>query len=339
MKSLFAIVPIEDRGKALKLLTDKGLLRGDFPVFREDNFLYVPVTDDVKSFNIEYEIVKRKIESPSRSENKLRALMNVPDDLKPLIPRSFDIVGRIAIIKLPEPLLLYVKEIGSALLKANKSIDTVALDEGVKNRMRIRDLKIIAGKESLTTLHREYGITLEMDLSKVYFSPRLATERWRVAQEVKEGEKIIDMFSGVGPFSIMIAKHCKQEKIYAIDINPDAIEYMRSNIKRNRVYNIEPICGDARAIVTRLEKVDRIIMNLPHSAFDFLETASSAIKENATIHYYEFLSEGEKLNRIQDIEKLGHSLGKEIKITTERDVHTYSARSQLYCLELNVIER
>ncbi len=339
MNYLFAIVPIGDSSKALKRFTEKGLRRRDLPVFREDDFLYVPVTDDVKSLNIEYQIVERKLDSSSKSENKLRAMVNVPENLKPLIPRSFDIVGRIAIIKLPEPLLPYEKEIGSALLKANKSIDTVAIDKGVKNRMRIRDLKVIAGKESLITLHKEFGISLEMDLSKVYFSPRLATERWKVAQEVKKGEKIIDMFSGVGPFSIMIAKHCEPEKIYAIDINPDAIKYMSSNIKRNKVHNIEPICGDARAIVTRLEKVDRIIMNLPHSAFDFLETASSSIKEKGIIHYYEFLSEEEKLNRAQDIEKLGKSLGKEIKIKMERDVHTYSARAQLYYLELNLIER
>ena len=246
-------------------------------------------------------------------------------------------IGKIAIIKLPEELMPYKEAVGKAILKANKSIETVANDEGVKGEERIRLLEIMAGKNQLATVHKEYGIELELDLSRVYFSPRLATEHWRVAQMVKEGEVVIDMFCGAGPFSILIAKNSRPKTVYAVDINEDAIHYLRRNIERNKVSNIKAMQGDSKEIVPELESAHRIIMNLPFSAYEFLWAALTNIKDKSIIHYYEVLGQEEKEKRIHDIMDIAGSQGIEIVILGERQVHTYSPDSSLYCLDLEII--
>jgi tRNA (guanine37-N1)-methyltransferase len=339
MKSLYVVVPIKESGKILEELKKEGLMRRDMIIDRDERFLYIPVLQEIEGYPLEYEVIEREIGASKAANRDYRDILDISEDLIPLLPRSFDIVGKIALMKIPEPLLSHEREIGNALLRTVKSIDTVARDDGVKERKRIRDLKVIAGKESLFTIHKEHGITLEMDLSKVYYSPRLATERWRVVESVQEDETIIDMFSGVGPFSIMIAKHRRPKRIYAIDINPDAVEHLLSNIKRNKVQGIDPICGDAGEIVPGLDKPDRIIMNLPHSAYDYLEIALSALNSGGIIHYYEILSEEEKESRISKIMQNAESIEKNIEIQSEREVHTYSAKAKLYSLELKVLEK
>ena len=125
----------------------------------------------------------------------------------------------------------------------------IAMDKGVKGELRVRDLHIMAGGDTSETVHMEYGIKLLIDPSKAYFNPRLANERKRIATLVKDGETVVDMFAGVGPFSIMIAKYARPEVIFAMDLNHDAIEYMKKNIELNKVTNIVPMEGNSRELI------------------------------------------------------------------------------------------
>jgi tRNA (guanine37-N1)-methyltransferase len=245
-------------------------------------------------------------------------------------------VGNVAIIKLPHELFDYKREIGKAILQAHKNIETVAMDLGVEGEERVRQIDILLGKDSTLTVHKEYGMELEVDLSKVYFSPRLASEHWRVAQFVKKGEVVLDMFCGVGPFAILIAKDRSPSRVYAIDINEVAIYFLKRNIDRNRVSRVIALKGDSRDLVPNLESVDRIIMNLPFSSFDFITLALSNIKDNGIIHYYEFLEHDGKLDRLRDIQEIAGNQNIEIECLLERNVHSYSPDSGLYCYDLKV---
>ena len=131
-----------------------------------------------------------------------------------------------------------------------------------------------------------------LDVKKVYFSPRLATERRRISEQVEDNEIIVDMFAGIGPFPISIAREHKV-KIYAIDINPDAYKYIKKNIELNKLEgNIIPLLGDVGEVLQGLNiKADRIIMNLPGTAWNYLDTAIKSLKHGGVIHYYEFASE------------------------------------------------
>lgn len=239
---------------------------------------------------------------------------------------SFDIVGDIAIIKFREDIDL--NEIADYILKKHKNIKNVAVDYGVTGKTRVRNLELIRG-ERTETIHREYGVRIKVDISKVYFSPRLATERWKVVSSVNDGEVIYDMFAGCGPFSVLIAKY-RNVRIYAGDINPYAIEYLKENIRLNKVGNIYPLLGDAKEIYRKIpEKVDRVIMNLPHSASEFIPYAIETLKKRGVIHYYEILPKDEVHNKNFD--------EYDLKILEYHRVHEYSLAKTLFSFLLQKI--
>ena len=244
---------------------------------------------------------------------------------------SFDIVGDIAIIKYREGIDCI--KIGNEILKKHKNIKNVAVDYGVEGDYRIRKIKLILGNTT-ETIHREFGIRIKVDISKVYFSPRLATERWRVVQDVKDGETIFDMFAGCGPFSIMIAKY-RDVKIYSCDINLDAIEYLKENIKLNKVKGIFPILGDSREVIENIPRVDRIIMNLPHKSYEYLPYALKKIKRGGKINYYELLNK--ENNRKKDLYALADKNGEKINIENMHVVHEYSPSKAIYSFIIKII--
>jgi len=339
MKSYCIAVPKKKGEEVRVALLEGGLLRKDRSIARNKNFIYFPINDVGEDSILGYEVLEREFEILERRVKSYKDVVNVANELRKLLPTSFDMIGKIALVKLSDEILDYKKEIGIAILQANKSIDTVALDLGVEGEERIRRLEILAGKKTTETLHKEYGIELEIDPFKIYFSPRLATEHWRIAQMVEEGEVIIDMFCGVGPFSILISNYCKPKLIYAIDINEEAVFYLERNIKRNKVSNIKPILGDSKAIVPKLESADRIIMNLPFSSYEFLSTAFSNVKNNGIIHYYEVLTDKKKERRFEDLIKIGEESDVIIKKLSDKAVHTYSPDSSLFCFDLKVERR
>lgn len=236
---------------------------------------------------------------------------------------SFDIVGDVAIIKFRED--LDIDALATHILSQHKNVKNVAVDYGVEGETRVRRLQLIRGSRT-ETVYREYGIRLKVDVAKVYFSPRLATERWRVVESVKDGEIIYDMFAGCGPFSILIAKN-RDVKIYAGDINPHAIEYLKENIKLNKVQNVFPLLGDARKVWKEIpEKVSRVIMNLPHNSYEFIDVAKSVLQDGGLINYYEILPKDYPLNsRFED---------ESIKILEVHRVHEYSPSKTLFSFTL-----
>ena len=206
--------------------------------------------------------------------------------------RGFDIIGDIAIVKFDGRLskkekLKAVKEI----LKRNKNIKNVFEKVGItQGEERVPKLRKLVGETSLT-IHRENGFSFYVDVKKVYFSPRMGNERLRIIKKVKNNERVLDMFCGVGPFAIPIAK--KASKVVAIDINKNAIQLLKKNIKLNKISNIDYYCGDSKKITKSLEsKFDRIIMNFPLSAYKFLEAAVKKCDKKAIVHLYAFVKDG-----------------------------------------------
>jgi len=207
---------------------------------------------------------------------------------------KFEMIGDIAIIEDKyDPSILKRKNIRSVYRKTG---DT----EGI---YRIKKYEYVAGEKNTETIHKEYGCRYMLDIRKVYFNPRLATERYRIAEKVRDGERILDMFAGVGPFSILIAKK-KNVEIHSIDINPDAFYYLKKNIEINKVRNVFPYLGDCREIVKELPDFDRIIMNLPKSSLDFMDTALNKIKKNGIIHLYSIKQKEEIKYNVIDIQKV-----------------------------------
>jgi tRNA (guanine37-N1)-methyltransferase len=337
MRSLCIVVPRQEGEAVRKKLSDLGLLDQDLHIKRENELLLIPIRERPAPGELDdkYAIKEDDFDQRgARFKSYKDAVEGVPKDLLPLLPTSFDVVGDIALIKLPEELFGYGKKIGKAMLEATPSVRIVAHDKGVQGIERIRDLEVLAGEGGLVTVHREHGMRFEVDVSRCYFSPRLATERTRVATLVRDGERVLDMFAGVGPFSVLIAKTRKVEKVIAIDINPIAIEYLKKNILLNKVQNVEPVCADAKDFIKTVDPVDRVIMNLPHTGFEFLGDAILACAEDATIHFYEITDEAQ--TRTKDIEALAILLGRTAKVVGTREVRTYSPTESQWAFDIKV---
>jgi len=207
---------------------------------------------------------------------------------------AYDIIGDIAIVKRTPGFQADATEIARKIVAANKHVRTVLLQATpVLGEYRTRALEWILGEKKTETVHREHGCQFKVDLAKAYFSPRLLYERIRVARKVTPSETVINMFAGVGCFSIIIAKYSQASKVFSIDINPEAIRYMFENVLLNKVAGrVSTILGDSRAI-TELHltaRADRVLMPLPAMAVTYLDAAILALKPKlGSIHIYDFV--------------------------------------------------
>jgi len=224
------------------------------------------------------------------------------------IYKSYDIVGDIAIIRVPEPQLRYSKLIAEAIMTIHHEVKSVwRQSSSVSGDFRLRKLEHILGKETTETCYREHGCIYKTDLKKAYFSPRLSYERMRIAGLIQRGETVVNMFAGVGCYSIAIAKHSAPMKVYSVDVNPSAFQYLRENIRLNRVEAVVvPLQGDAKEVIEmELQNVaDRVLMPLPELAYDYLDYARLALKPaGGWIHYYSFEHAKKGEDPVQKAEK------------------------------------
>jgi tRNA (guanine37-N1)-methyltransferase len=215
-----------------------------------------------------------------------------PEDIRQVYS-SFDVVGDIAIIKLPSTSSVNAQTIAKVIMDTHRNVKTVLLQASpVAGDLRLRPLIYVAGENKTNTVHTEFGCLFAVDVAKCYFSPRLSHERTRIASMVETDETVVNMFAGVGCFSIIIAKHSGAAKVFSIDVNPAAIQFMKENIRLNRVYDkVNPLLGDSKEIInSRLQYVaDRVLMPLPEKALEYLPYAVSALKvSGGWIHYYGF---------------------------------------------------
>jgi len=211
---------------------------------------------------------------------------------------AFDQIGDIIIVRIPDSLLSKKKIIGKTLLEQVKTAKSVFYQSSsVEGDFRTRDLEILAGVDKTETEYKEFGCRFMVDVEKAFFSPRLSTERDRIADLVQDGEIVINMFGGVGMFSIIAAKR-KKCTVYNIDINPIAAKLCEKNIALNKklVGRVVSIHGDAAKIIEEqfCDQGDRVLMLLPERSDEFLNSAILATKSNGIIHYYSHIHADEK---------------------------------------------
>ncbi|UCC57606.1 MAG: class I SAM-dependent methyltransferase family protein [Candidatus Bathyarchaeum sp.] len=337
-------VPKKLGEQAIRLVTNLELFNRELKIQQVDNHLCIPLTAEplaavLKKFEINLQDFEISVHNfPEREKRHFTHFDLLSDKLPPniltRIPRAIDFVGDIAIVEIPPELADHKKPIGEALLKAHKQTSTVLAKSGaVEGVYRLRDFEVIAGVHKTVTVYREYGCVYHVDVAKAYFSPRLSSEHNRVASQVKEGETVVDLFAGVGPFSILIAKKYPAVKVYAVDVNPDAIAFLKRNVYLNRVEKqVVPILGDARKVVREelTEVADRVIMNLPETAIEYVDVACDAIRSDGGImHYYGFTKDSEPLEKArvrltEAVRRSNRQLKKILLAKTVREVAPYT---------------
>ena len=233
-----------------------------------------------------------------------KALENILSDKDSKeIVSAFDQIGDIIIVRIPDSLISKKNIIGKTLLDQVKTAKSVFHQSSpVEGDFRTRNLELIGGDKKTETEYRENGCRFIVDVEKAFFSPRLSTERERISNLVTDNDVIINMFGGVGMFSLLAAKK-KLSTVYNIDINPVATKLCEENIKLNKLKGkVISLNGDATKIIKEKlqDKADRVLMLLPERSDEFLDTAISSLKKNGVIHYYSHIHAEKK----QDAPKL-----------------------------------
>lgn len=255
-----------------------------------------------------------------------------------LLPRSYQIIGKILLIKLKPELLKQKKLIGKEILKLLPYVHSIALQKEIKGAVRKPKIEIIAGCKRTQTLHKEHGCKFLIDINKIMWSKGNKEEKKRLFKQVKHGEVVVDMFSGLGYFSIILAK--KARKIYAIDINPEAIKYLGKNVWLNKCENkIEILKGECRKFAPLLKnRADRIIMGYIYETEKFLPAALKIAKNKSIIHFHRTvkIDEIEKLK--QEIVKIARKSNCKIKFLLCKKVKSYAPNIWHVVLDLKVIK-
>ena len=218
-----------------------------------------------------------------------------------LLSSSFDVIGDIAIIKIPKDLGDKDDLIGGEILHRMKNIRTVLKQASdVRGEFRTRDLSFVAGEEKYETIYKESGLLFKVNVASAYFSPRLSTERLRIRSLVSDGEQIFNMFAGIGTFSLIIAK-TRMCEIKSVDKNPEAIKLSHESIELNRKMKgtVRPVLSDAGEFAANHKgEFDRVLMPLPEKASEYLSSAMTSAKEKSgsVIHYYVHVGEEDFYN-------------------------------------------
>jgi tRNA (guanine37-N1)-methyltransferase len=241
----------------------------------------------------------------------------IPSDLIGMVPHSFDIIGSkgraVAIIEVPPDLEPYGKVMGEALMRVQRNVKSV-LSKGTERigEYRVRNMVLLAGDRDTEVIHKESGCYFKVDPVTAYFSPRESTEREKISSQVSPGERVLVMFSGIGPFAICIAKRQPKAQCVAIELNPNAHKYCLENISLNKVGDrVSAVMGDVRQVCpTLVDRFDRVLMPLPMGAYEYLDIAIPMVKPGGTLYFYHWaqrdepFSEGEKI-LLQTVRDLG----------------------------------
>jgi tRNA (guanine37-N1)-methyltransferase len=280
----------------------------------------------------------------------------LPEDIIDLIPKSYDVIGKIAIIEFDrfnslsvDKTSLYKKKVAKAIVKVNKKVETIYEKKSeVKGKYRLKELRPIFGVDNPETFHKENHCIFKLDVKNTYFTPRLVFERKRLSLlKFAQNELIVDMFAGVGPISIQIAKN-NDVKIYSFDINPTAHKYLIENIKLNKLkgkilaysMDVVDLKNSSNEVGINLKnRVDRIIMNLPEQSINYVDIACFLMKKTGGIlDLYQFCEKPNPIEKgIENLRTKLNRMGWYIEeIINSKIVKPFSPKSDLIVADVKI---
>jgi tRNA wybutosine-synthesizing protein 2 len=292
----------------------------------EGSFLEIPVTEAAGEVIREFPVVEQ--EEPEPLEKSWSLIEYLKDFLSEAelayVPSGWQILGNIIIVSIPEELEDKKIKVAEAMLSMYPKCKSVVRDFGIEGQFRQPKRELLLGSEA-ETVHKENGCFFKQDVTKVMFSKGNLEERKRMSR-LGKGEIIVDMFAGIGYFSVPMAVHSKPRKITCIEINPESFVYLKDNSRLNRVEDIiVPICGDCSKLAPE-GTADRVLMGYVGTTHLYLEPAIKALKKSGGIlHYHETVPENLAKTRPQErVRKIAGSLGRNVEILETRRIKKYS---------------
>jgi tRNA wybutosine-synthesizing protein 2 len=318
---LALIADKENADATLKRVVSLGVLDNSRKVIKRQGHVEIPVIRSVSGCEL---VIQEDPAFYKKKPDLFHALQGkVPKEYIHLIPRGWFLLGEVIVVKIHPALMAYEQYIGQALLGFYPRCCTVLADEGIFGPFREPARRIIAGQKT-QTVHKENKVIFNLDARLVMFSPGNLMERIRMSR-LGKGEYVVDMFAGIGYFTIPMAVHSRPRKIVAIEINPNAYHYLCQNIRQNHVEEIvEPVLGDC-AKVTAEGVADRVVMGMVQVTDQYLQKGISALRPGGILHYHQTIAAGMyPAAAIRDVTQAAASLGCRAEILNSVLVKKYS---------------
>jgi tRNA (guanine37-N1)-methyltransferase len=292
---LFAKVSLKKAQQAKKMFIAAGVLEQSYPVRKNDGYAYFPVREAIPGFEYHEENVAPKRQNPKTLKEALASVL--PDKALDALIASYDLVGSIAIIEIPDELARYEEQIAAAVLETHKAVTTVLKKVGIHGgEFRTQNYECVAGIDTRETIVKESGCVFLVDVEAVYYSVRLSTERLRIATLIGPDERVLVLGSGVGVYPIVLAKHSIAAATVGVEKNPVGQRYALANVEQNKLKRVHVYEGDAQDLAwlgAHEALVDRVIIPIPASPKPFELAAFAMLKPEATMHTYHFAAEHE----------------------------------------------
>ncbi|RLF49728.1 MAG: class I SAM-dependent methyltransferase family protein [Thermoplasmata archaeon] len=325
-----------------RILYSRGILDGGRKIVDDSDMIIIPVlsTDGLEEILSRFgaSIIKRELPERPRQkipyEKIIENLASVPEEARKNAPSYWEKIGDIVIIKVPNALKPWERELASTYAKVLRAKTVVEIEE-IRGKVREQKVRILYGKDT-ETVHKENGILFKIDVAKIMFSSGNVDERIRMAEIDMGGEVVVDMFAGIGYFTLPVAVHSGAKKVIAYEINPVAYNYLVQNISLNCVedvvnaYNID--------CVMAMEGVaDRVIMGYIHDTYRYLGKALRILRGEGIIHYHEaFPNELIPDYPKKLVEKIARESGKIAKVVRIKRVKSYAPGVSHIVLDVHI---
>ncbi len=262
----------------------------------------------------------------------------LPSELISKIPDKWEKIGDVLTIKLPPEFNNYKEKIGEKYAEILKC-KTALLDiSGISGVYREPNVEIIYGTKKTETTHVENGIRYKLDPQKIMFSSGNMDERIRMAKISSKNETVVDLFAGIGYFTLPIAVYSRPKKIFACEINPVAYKYLCDNIVLNNVIDIvQPVFGDNRETAPK-NIADRVVMGYIEDTHKFLSTAIDCLKnKTGIIHYHEVCPDELFPDRpLKYINKASEKNSRKVELLKYKHIKSYAPGVGHYVLDIKI---
>jgi tRNA wybutosine-synthesizing protein 2 len=336
-----AKVPRGEAEELRKRIAAADGLRKDVRIMEEEEVVLIPLSDDF-SDRMANEMGLVVVEGDANQRpyhltpfQEASSLLRLPERLKQLLPRKWELLGDVLVLRLVELLEPFKSDIArayAAALHARTVCREVGAIGGVHRTPR---MEVLFGSGTVT-VHKENGILYKLDVIKLMFSSGNVEEKRRMASLDCAGETVVDLFAGIGYFTLPVAKHAHAARVVACEINPVAFGYLKENISLNGVQPVvEPFLGDNRDLPGE-GFADRVLMGYVGTTDRFLPKAFSLIRSGGTIHYHETCAIDEWPERpIRHIRQ--HAAGRRIEILRQAEVKSFAPAISHYVIDFRVL--
>lgn len=318
-------VVVEERSaeRIRKRLHRSGMLDTERKILRRNCLVEMPVVKKLKRYKCVEQAVPEYYCPRINQKTVKRHLASILGEKElGLMKGRWETIGDALILELPKELHAKRREIGSAFLKMFPRTKTVLNRRGIADIFREPKAEVIAGTKT-EAVHKENYCRFKLDPTKVMFSAGNIEERRRMAHVSNEREVVLDMFAGIGQFTIPMAKRSRPKKIFAVEKNPIAFRYLKENIELNKLRNVYPILGDCRKVSPK-GVADRVIMGYLFDTEKFLPVAVRALKSEGIIHYHCTSMKKELGEKQKNVMRILYRLGCKPKLIKTRIVKSYA---------------